>query len=347
MTVNQIVDELRATRPAAGEALRLQVLTLASARPLTSPSLGDRLRGRRRFLLALPAAAALAVASAVAIGVTRPDSTTQEASAPATSVEAQRGVGAAQAPSATLAGPTADASTARGRTAPGPVPGRAQRYSASLALAVDDTDALSEATQRALSIARDLGGYVVSVQYATGTDGAASLTLRVPSARAADAVTRLSGLGTIVAQNVQIDDLQESLDALDGQFERLRAQIAALNVALERADTAAERARLLERRAQAQAQLRELRASRAATAEAARNATIQLELRTEAGSGVAAPGSRLDRAVGKALAILAWEAVVVLALAVALAPVALVALAVWGGRRARRRREEARLLAAS
>lgn len=347
MTVNQIVDELRATRPTAGEALRLQVLTLASTPPVDSPSLGDRLRGRRRALLALPAAAALAVVSAVAIGITRPDPTVQEASGPTTSVEAQRNIGAAQAPGATFAGPAADSSAAREKAAPGPVAGRAQRYGASLTLAVEDTDALSEATQRALSIARDLGGYVVSVQYATGTDGAASLTLRVPSTRAADAVTRLSGLGTIVAQNVQIDDLQESLDTLDGQLERLQAQIAALNVALERAETAAGRARLLERRAQAQAQLRELRASRAATAEAARNATIQLDLRTKEGSGVAAPGSRLDRALDKALAILAWEAVVALALAVALAPVAFVALAVWGARRARRRREDDRLLAAS
>ena len=347
MTVDEIVHELRVSRPTAGEALRVQVLTLASAPAAGTPPPRDRLRGRRRFLFAVPAAAGLAVVSAVAIGVTRPEPSAREASAPPTAVEAQSSLGTPQAPGMTFAGPSADASAARAKTVPGPASGRAQRYSASLTLAVENTDALSEATQRALSIARDLGGYVVSVQYATGTEGAASLTLRVPSTRAADAVTRLSGLGTILAQNVQIDDLQESLDTLDGQVERLRAQIAALNVALERADTAAERARLLERRAQAQAQLRELRASRAATAEAARNATIQLDLRTEEGSGVAAPGSRLDRAVDKAVTILAWEAVVVLALAVALAPVALVALAVWGARRARRRRDEERLLAAS
>jgi hypothetical protein len=346
MTVDEIVHELGASRPTAGEALRLQVLTLASAPPVASPSLRDRLGARRRLLLALPAVAALAVVSAVAVGVTRPEPAAREATAPTASVEAQRSAGTTGAPGATFAGPGAD-SAARAKAAPGPVPGRAQRYSASLSLAVDDTDALSEATQRALSIARDLGGYVVSVQYATGTDGAASLTLRVPSARAADAVTRLSALGTSVAQNVQIDDLQESLETLDGQLERLRAQIAALSAALGRAETAAERARLLERRAQAQAQLRELRASRAATAEAARNATIALDLRTDDGSGVAAPGSRLDRALDKALGVLAWEAVVVLALAVALAPLALVALAVWGARRARRRREEDRLLAAS
>ena len=233
------------------------------------------------------------------------------------------------------------------KAAPGPVIGRAQRYVATLALAVDDTDALSEATQRALTIARDLGGYVVNVQYATGADGTSSLTLRVPAGRAGDAVTRLSALGTIVAQNVQIQDLQESLDGLDRGVERLRARIAALTVQIERATTSAERARLLEQRAQAQTQLRELRASRAATAAEARNATIQLELRTEEGSGAVVPGSRIDRALDRALEVLAWEAVVALAFAVAAAPLALVAAAVWTTRRTRRRREDERLLAAS
>ena len=108
----------------------------------------------------------------------------------------------------------------------------------------------------------------------------------------------------------------------------------------------AERARLLEERAQAQAQLRELRASRTATAAEARNATIQLELRTEDGAA-AAPGSRIDRALDRALEVLAWEAVVALALAVAAAPLVLVGAAVWATRRTRRRREDERLLAAS
>ena len=342
MTVNEIVDELRGTRPRAGEALRLQVLTLASAPRPVSPSLRDRLRDRRRLLLALPAAAGLAVVAAVAVGVTRPSPVAHET---ITSGEAaQRSIEAGAAPPATFAGPAQDAATAK---APAPTTGRAQRYNATLTLAVDDTDALSSATQQALAIARDLGGYVVSVQYATGSSGAASLTLRVPSGQAATAVTRLSDLGTILAQNVQIDDLQESLDTLDRQLERLRAQVAALTAAIDRAETPAERARLLERRAQAQAQLQALRANRAATAEVARNATIQLELRTDETSVAPVAGSRLDRALDKALAVLAWEAVVVLAIVVAAAPLALVALAVWLTRRIRRRREEERLLAAS
>ena len=343
MTVNEIVDELRAARPAASDALRLQVLTVASAPPTPAPSVLDRFRRHRRLALAVPAAAALAVVTAVAIGVSRPDPVAREAVSPPTT--AQRATGEAGAES--FAGPSADASaSAAQKAAPGPLTGRAQRYSASLTLAVEDTDALSAATQQALAIARDLGGHVASVQYATGEDGRASVTLRVPSARASDAVTRLSALGTIVGQNVQIDDLQESLDSLDRQVERVLAQIAALNVALEKAESAAERARLLERRAEAQAELRALRANRSATAEVARSATIQLELRTE-DTGTAAPGSRLDRALDKALEVLAWEAVAALAVAVALTPLALVGLAIWGSRQVRRRREDERLLAAS
>jgi cell division protein FtsB len=341
MTVTEIVDELRATRPRASDALRLQVLTLASSPPVATRSFLDRLRGRRVALL-LPATAGLAVAAAVAIGVTRPEPAARDAaSLPA--IERSTG----EPGMALTTPPASDAATAQ-KAAPGPLTGRAQRYVANLTLAVEDTDALSEATQRALSIARDLGGYVVSVQYATGADGAASVTLRVPSARAGDAVTRLSGLGTIVAQNVQIQDLQESLDGLDRELKRLRARIAALTVQLDRATGAADRARLLEQRAQAQAQLRELRASRAATAGEARNATIQLELRTEEGGVTPAPGgSRLDRALDRALDVLAWEAVVGLALAVAAAPLVLVGAAVWATRRARRRRDDDRLLAAS
>ena len=346
MTVNEIVDELGAARPRASDALRLQVLTHASMRPTRPPSLGERVRRPRRAMLALPVAAGLAVAAAVAVGITQssPAPVAREAVSSPSQDTAVRSVGAQ--PPAALAGPQVGSATSRFK-APAPAIGRAQRYTATLTLGVDDTDALSSATQQALAIARDLGGYVVSVQYATGSSGAASLTLRVPSGQAAAAVTRLSDLGTILAQNVQIDDLQESLDTLDRQLERLRAQVAALTAAIDRADTAAERARLVERRAQAQAQLQELRASRAATAQVAQNATIQLELRTDESSTAPAPGSRLDRALDKALAVLAWEAVVVLALLVAVAPLVLVAVAVSLTRRGRRRREEERLLASS
>ena len=339
MTVNEIVDELRASRPRASDALRLQVLAVASQPPAPRPSLLDRFRGPRRLVLALPVAAGLAVAAAIAVGVTRPEPAAREAAAPATTVERLAGTS-----SEAYAGPSADASAGAMKAAPAPTTGRAQRYSATLALGVDDTDALSDATQRALGIVRDLGGFVVSARYATGTEGTSSLTLRVPSARAADAVARLSSLGTILAQDVQIQDLQEPLDGIDRELRRVQAQLAAVAVQLGQAETAAERARLTARRAELRAQLQQLRASRAATTAEARTATIQLELRTEEGAAVPLPASRIDRALDRALDVLAWEAVVVLAFAVAAAPLALVGAAVWATRRTRRRLEDERLL---
>ena len=349
MNVSEIVDERRMRRPRASEPLRVQVLTVASQPAPTTTPLRARLRVRRYALL-VPAAAGLAVASAIAIGVTRPEPALREAaSPPGTTVERDSAL------DARTAGPTTsesysgaqDASALAGKAAPGPVAGRAQRYAASLTLAVDDTDALSAATQRALSIARDLGGYVVAVRYATGDDGVASVTLRVPSARSADAVTRLSALGTIVAQDVQIDDLQQPLDELERTVRRLQAQLAALKAKLDGSLTSAERARLEERRAQVKAQLDQYRASRAATAAEARLATFQLELRTKENEGVTPLGSRLDRALDKALAVLTWEAVVALAIAVAAAPLVLAALLLWAARRTQRRRADDRLLAAS
>ena len=347
MTVSEIVDELRAARPRAGDALRLQVLTLAAApAPPEKPSVLGRLAVRRRLMLALPATAGLAVAAAVAVGVTRPDPVSREAL-----VDDRAALKSAAEPPASASAESARRSASDtatiGVAPPGTTTGRAERYVASLTLAVEDNDALSEATQRALAIARDLGGFVGSVHYATGESGAASVTLRIPAAKAGDGVTRLSALGTIVAQNVQIDDLQESLDVTAKAIEQLRTQIARLTEQLRGALDAVTRARLQEQRAQAQAQLRQLRVTRTALAAEARLARIRPELRTEEDGGAAAPGSRLDRALDKALAVLAWEAVVVLAFAVAAAPLAAVAVAVWGGRRVRRRREDDRLLATS
>lgn len=346
--MSEIVDELRTRRPRASEPLRVHVLTVASQpAPSTTPLLA-RLRVRRYALL-VPAAAGLAVASAIAIGVTRPEPALREAVWPAaTTIERDSTANARTAPPTFESYTGAqDATALAGKAAPGPVVGRAQRYVASLTLAVDDTDALSAATQRALSIARDLGGYVVAVRYATGDDGVASVTLRVPSARSADAVTRLSALGTIVAQDVQIDDLQQPLDELERTVRRLQAQLAALKAKLDGSLTSAERARLEERRAQIKAQLDRSQASRSATAAEARLATFQLELRTKEDEGVTPPGSRLDRALDKALAVLTWEAVVALAIAVAAAPLVLAGLLLWAARRTQRRRADDRLLAAS
>ena len=288
----------------------------------------------------------LAVAAAVAVGVTRPSPAPVASEAIASKATAERSAGAPRR-RGDVRGARAGRRRGAQAKAPAPTTGRAQRYNATLTLAVDDTDALSTATQQALAIARDLGGYVVSVQYATGRERGRLAHPARPLGPGGD-----GGHATLRSRH---DRRPERPDRRPpGVARHPRPPARAAPRAGRGADGGdrpcrdpAERARLLERRAQAQAQLQALRANRAATAEVARNATIQLELRTDETSTAPAPGTRLDRALDKALAVLAWEAVVVLAIAVAAAPLVLVALAVWIARRARQRREEDRLLASS
>ena len=70
----------------------------------------------------------------------------------------------------------------------------------------------------------------------TGATVVAARPSRVLAAlgRVGDFVARhvVFALGTIVAQNVQIQDLQEPLDGLDREVEKLRTRIAALTVQL-------------------------------------------------------------------------------------------------------------------
>ena len=104
-------------------------------------------------------------------------------------------------------------------------------------------------------------------------------------------------------------------------------------------------ARLEARRKNLRAELRSLRSGIAGTRSEARMSTIQLTVVTPEFSGGVAPESRLDRTLDEALNVLVWEGVVALAIAIILAPFALVIFATWLGRRFYRRREEERLLA--
>lgn len=348
MTSAEIVHDLKAARPTAPYAVRARVEAIAATTPASRPSVAGRFLPRRRALLvALPAAAAIAVASAGVIGLAESgrdnaatgfrDTTTQLAESGAT-----QKVGAADA-----APPVA--TTAEAQAAPGPTTGRAQRVLASLTIQVADTDGLSEATQQALQTTRSLGGYVVSVSYATATDGSASLTLRVPTAKVQDAITRLSSLGTIVAQQIQIDDLQESIDALDRRIANLQERIARLTAQLDQPGLDEQtRLTLQARRSAARAELAGARGDRAGQAAEARLATIQLAIVTDPKASTIPPlPSRFDRALDEAVEILAWEATAALYVLVLAGPFLLLAAAWWWGRKALQRRETDRLLEAS
>jgi uncharacterized protein DUF4349 len=350
MTSAELISELRAARPTAPDALRERVRELAAREPepRRSPFAGFSLR--RLSAVALPAAAALALATAGAIGLTR------SGDAPSIAVNygetVTREAAPPTAPPASSAQDSALGKLGSG-TAPapavGPVPGRPQRFSAQLTLEVADADALSAATQRALQVTRSLGGYAVSVSYGSAEEtGTASLVLRVPTAKVQDAIARLSSLGTIVGEQVQIDDLGDQLQSLEQRERSLREQIARLTGRLASEDlTDEQRAVLQARRAAAQRQLAAVRQEQAGVQREASLATLSLALRTEQGAAVPAPQSRLDRTLDEALGVLAWEGIALLYAAIVVAPFALLAAAGIIGARYRRRREDERLLAAS
>lgn len=351
MNVTEIVDELRGARPQASGALRLQVQALVARPPVAAPSLLDRLRDRRRLLVALPAAAALAMVSAIAIGVSRPagvgevsprlgDQTFEAATPqPATGSSTDASAGRNRQALET-------AKSAPNASAVGPTVGRRQRYSAELQLEVRDADRLSDATQDALSIVRSLGGYAVSTSFGTAEQtGAASLVVRVPTTKVQDALVRLSALGTIVGQQVQIDDLGDQVASLAEREAALRERIARLAARLRADDLDLElRATLVARRASAQRELADVRAQAAAVDREASLATISLSLRTEDAAAIPAVPSRFDRAVDRTVDILAWEAIAVLYVAVVAGPFVLLGLVAWLALRSQRRRADERLL---
>jgi hypothetical protein len=331
-----LIHELRASRPTAPAALRARVRELSAQSPARSRWTPWRVPIRRGLLFAAPAAAALAVASAGVLGLARSDVSTEASRQDALEAEA-RGE-AAPSPSTTTAPDSAI----------GPATDRAQRVSATLTVEVEDADAVSRAAQDALDLTRALGGYVVSASVATGEEGSASLTVRVPVAKVQEAIVGLSALGRIVQQQVSVEDLQESLDALERRQRSVRAQIALVAARLESESLDAEtRARLESRLRNLQADLRALRRTIAGTKAEARMATIQLTVVTPGALGIVPAPSRLDRTLDEALDVLAWEGVIALAIAIVAAPFALVALVAWLGRRLYRRREEERLLTAS
>jgi hypothetical protein len=338
MTSPDLIHELRASRPSAPPALRARVREISAEKPAATPWARWRFPVRRGVLVVVPAAAALAFASAGVLGLARSDAPTSQTFA---SDSAERATG--------VTGELAPANKGALDQAQSPaLPGgdRAQRVSATLTVEVDDSDAVSRAAQDALDLTRTLGGYVVSSSVSTGTEGSASITVRVPVEQVQDAIAGFSGLGRIVSQQVTIDDLQQSLDELTRREASVRAQIAKILARLQTEQLDAQTEAVLRARLQTlRTELTSLRQSLTATNAEARMATIQLGVVTPGALGAVAPPSRIDRAIDEALNILAWEAVIALGVLIVLAPFALVGAAAWFGRRLYRRHEDERLLA--
>lgn len=342
-----LLEEIRATKPAAPSDLRERVRALAAQEPARTPFL-SRFEWRRLVLI-VPAALVVAVVAAGVIGLTRDDvvggsgdraasssggAATIETFESAQNAEPQRGAlkGLAAPPATADAGAVA------------PVPGQLQRYEAELRLRVDDVEALSSATKRAQRIALQLGGTVASLQYDAPAEGvgAAQVTLRVPTARVQSAMAQLSQLGTILGQRYGIEDLQVQADTLQTQIEQTQRRIAEILTQLESPTVSSVNRTILQSRLSASRQkLSGLREGLRGTNAEARTATIYLSLTTEEIEPTAVGGtSRLDDVKD----VLAWEAIALLYALVVAGPFLLLGLLVWLARRLRRRQVETRLL---
>jgi len=342
MTSPDLIHELKATRPAAPTALRARVREIAAEKATPRASFWPQLRlpVRRIALVAVPAAAAVAIASAGVLGLARSDGEVAVLRDRAGTNESfEKSVPQAATPETLQGNLSQDSAIA-------PDLGRAQRVSATLTVEVADSDGVSQAAQKALTLTESLGGHVVSANVSTGDEGSAALTVRIPVAKVQDAIVQLSALGRIVSQQVTIDDLQATLDTLEQRERSVRAQIALVTTRLETESLdASTRARLESRLQTLRAELRQLQRDTAATSAEARMATIQLSVVTPGVLGAVPVPSRLDRTLDEALNVLLWEGVVALAIVIVAAPFALLLLAMWLGRRFYRRREEDRLLA--
>lgn len=322
---DEIVAQLRATRPRSSAGLRQRVREIARAEPAPRRSLAERLPSRK-LVFALAAAAALA--AIVAYGATRGDRTEQQ--------EAQR---------APVASAIQEDSSVESAAAPPTSPGRLQDYRAELTLRVQDVEALSRATARAMRIAQTLGGFVVSASYDARAEGDSLLVVRVPIGRVQEAISQYATLGTIVGQRYSLQDLQTGVDELDARIDQVRDRVASLRRDLRDPNlTDDERAVLRRRLEQARDELAALLDQRDSTVRQASTAEISLTLTTREAARPAPPPGELEGTLRDALGAVATVSVWLLAALIVVSPFLALALVGTVGVRRFRRRAAERLL---
>ena len=367
-----LVSELRANPPVAPERLRQRVLEGAPA------PRRQRSRKRKLTLVVVPAAIVLAVGAALVHGFVDSGSSNTLAGAPRLNaisrvVHGQAGKSTSQQ-EATQSGGTVDSNTygpdqTAGRntavdSAPqalkalGPVrrsltipQNRLVHAVASLQVGVKSKD-LSAKTNEASQIAASYGGYAQSIHYQASKqgEGDAVVELRVPVQNAEKAIGRLTGLGTVLSQQVSTQDLQAKLTHQTSGIGALRRAIAVYEKALESTTLpASQRVDIQIKLNNARRALARLRHARAGTLAAGATASISLVLTTRNHAIVAhnkSGSTRIGRLLGSAAHFLALEGIIVLYALIVLAPFLLLGALAWWIVRERRRREE-RLLASA
>lgn len=313
------IELLRAHAPVAPERLHERVLELRPSRPP---------RRRVRPLLVLAAAATLAVAAAVVHGLST--------SAPQPQPLIPHSVGsvkAAPVPAWTTATDSAHGALVAGGGAQRVIavpssPNRLQHTDASIRVRVDDVGA---ATTRATRIATSLGGYAQSV---VEHSPESVLDLRVPAQNVQKAVSELAGLGTIVSQQISVEDLTNALQRQSAEIAQLRRRIAALHAALrDPALPDAQRVLLQIKLAESKRALSQRVHARKGTVAAGTSARISLVLTTQKHAVVVHHRGRLGRMFHSAVGFLAIEGMVALFALIVVSPIAIALALLWLYRR--------------
>ena len=203
-----------------------------------------------------------------------------------------------------------------------------------------------------LDTVRSLGGAVETVDYGTPSAGSGSalIAVRVPVARAQEALTRFSALGTITAQQVQIRDLQTGLDQESNRARALRHRIALIKAKLLSPTlTAEDRAALEGRLADSQTGLESVLRGIHATQQRAAFARFSLELDTGRGTAVSPPAhpGAFEGTADDALGVISVVGRGALFAAIVGGPFLLIAGGAWWLARRVRRRAARRLLETS
>ena len=316
-----VIRELRETAPAAPEQLRERV------RALREPQSRSLLRLRPALAAAIALTLAVGLGAAVIGGLSgesTPDRTRALAQAPAGRDQgptpsnggaAQKEYRSALEDQSTTLAPSLTSKS------------RLQQQQVSMRLRVDD---LSGATQKAVRRTRNLGGYLAAANYATGESaGDSSLDLRVPAQNLQKAIASFTELGTILAQQIRVADLQ-------GGYDRLGARIAAKEKLIKTLTG--------EQLAKEQRALRRLERRRAAIAREATYAKVSLHLTTRKQAEKQEAPGRFESFWGDASDILGKEAIGVLYALVIVGPFAILAALAFFAERSRRRRADHRLL---
>lgn len=329
----QLASELRAARPVAPIELRGRIESLAP------PS------GRRRALplrRLVPAVGLAALAGS--LGVAAVIGVVNSGSGDATNHGLQARGSTTEAFARTPQGTPLRAAKDLRQQALSPARGRLQQYDASLTLRVQDADRLSARTQQAMRVTRSLGGYVASASFdVPGRQGTSTLVLRIPIARAQRALAAFAGYGTLLSQEISVQDLQQRADAQSSRIAALKRTIRALEAQLQGSISQAERDRLEHLVSIEKSRLTAQQKTLRATVRRAELARVALTLVTPTPEASAAPG-RFDRTLDDAGSVLAREVEILLYALIVVGPLLVLGgIAVALGR-AQRRRSDRRLL---